>query len=67
MDLKQPQKLKVVGHTQFVLRDVLARASGSRQHKMILLDEKNKLKGTLEISKFEARRFHTYFDLVFRN
>jgi hypothetical protein len=50
-----------------VLRDLLIRASGAGSQKLFILDERNKLKGTLEISQFQARRFHTFLDLVFRN
>ena len=50
-----------------MLRDLLIRASGAGCQKLFILDERNKLKGTLEISQFQARRFHTFLDLVFRN
>lgn len=50
------------------MRDALAKASGSQgKVRLFLLNEKNKFKGTLEISHFSARRFYTFFDLIFRN
>ena len=68
VDQKQPQKTKSVGKTQFLLRDALSRATGSAgKIRLFLLDEKNKFKGTAEVSQFSARRFYTFFDLVFRN
>jgi hypothetical protein len=51
VDVKNPNKSKVVGKTQFLMRDALAKASGSQgKVRLFLLNEKNKFKGTLEIS-----------------
>lgn len=34
---------------------------------LFLLDEKNKYMGKFELSAFSARRYFTFFDLVFKN
>lgn len=50
------------------MRDALTKAQGNKgKIRLFILDEKNKFKGTLEVSQFSIRRFYTFFDLVFRN
>ncbi len=67
-ELDKAGKAKLCGKTQFVLRDALIKAgTSSKKLRLFLVDDKNKFKGTLEISGFTARRFYTFFDLIFRN
>jgi len=58
----------VVGRTQFVIRDALCKARiANDKLKLLVIDEKKKFRGTLEINSFTARRFYTFFDQVFRS
>lgn len=67
-ELDKTGKTKICGKTQFVMRDALTKAGGSKgKLRLFLVDDKNKFKGTFEISSFTARRFYTFFDLIFRN
>jgi hypothetical protein len=50
------------------MKDALARASGCiGVIKLFCLDDKMKYNGKLEVSQFSARRYFTFFDLVFKN
>jgi len=50
------------------MKDALARASGcTNKVRLFILDEKNKYMGRCEVGSFSARRYFTFFDLVFKN
>lgn len=68
VDKKDPKKVKVVGKTQFLLRDALKNEDEKgRKMTLFILDEKNRYKGKFEVGNCSARRYYTFFDLVFRN
>lgn len=60
---------KVVGRTEFKLRDALTKAKAPNgKIKLFLWSvDKKSNKGILEVSNFMARRFYTFFDQIFRN
>ena len=67
-DKKDAKKVKIVGKTQFLLRDALSKSDESKgKVTLFILDEKNRYKGKFEVSSCTARRYYTFFDLVFRN
>jgi hypothetical protein len=67
-DKKDAKKVKIVGKTQFLLRDALAKSDDSKgKVTLFILDEKNRYKGKFEVGNCTARRYYTFFDLVFRN
>lgn len=69
-DLKKPEykNKKVIAKTQFQMKDALAKACGCMGViKLFCLDDKMKYNGKLEVSQFSARRYFTFFDLVFKN
>lgn len=65
IDPKNPRKQKLMGKTQFLMRDALNRGSTGRMS-LFLLDEKNRYLGKIEISQCSARRFYSFFDLQLR-
>lgn len=68
MDKKDPKKVKVVGRTQFLLRDALKNHDEKgKKITLFILDEKNRYKGKFEVHNCSAKRYYTFFDLVFRN
>lgn len=67
-DKKDAKKVKIVGKTQFLLRDALSKSDESKgKVTLFILDEKNRYKGKFEVGSCTARRYYTFFDLVFRN
>ena len=51
-----------------MLRDALAKSDDSKgKVTLFILDEKNRYKGKFEVGSCTARRYYTFFDLVFRN
>ena len=64
-DPKNPKKTKLLGKTQFLMRDALNKGSTGRMS-LFLLDEKNRYLGKIEISQCSARRFYSFFDLQLR-
>jgi hypothetical protein len=68
VDKKDPKKVKVAGRTQFLLRDALKNhEEKGKKITLFILDEKNRYKGKFEVHNCSARRYYTFFDLVFRN
>lgn len=61
-DPKNPRKQKLIGKTQFLMRDALHKGNTGRMS-LFLLDEKNRYLGKIEISQCSARRFYSFFDL----
>ena len=61
-DPKNHKKQKVMGKTQFLMRDALRKGSTAKMS-LFLLDEKNRYQGKIEISQCSARRFYSFFDL----
>jgi len=49
------------------LRDALKNNEAKKKMTLFILDEKNKYKGKFEVFNCSAKRFYTFFDLVFRN
>jgi hypothetical protein len=50
------------------MKDALQRASGTGgKVRLFLLDMKDKYMGKMEVSTFSARRYFTFFDLIFKN
>lgn len=49
VDPKNPKKTKVVGKTQFLMRDALKKGNTGKMS-LFLLDEKNRYQGKIEIS-----------------
>ena len=68
VDKKNAAKTKHIAKTQFLMKDALRKAQGSKgKISLFLLDEKAKYKGKLEVRSCSARRYFTFFDLIFRN
>lgn len=55
---------KVIGKTQFALKDAFLRSTSVMQ---LFLLNGCKLSGTLDVSSFKAVRCCTFFDLIFKN
>ena len=61
-DPKNSKKQKLLGRTRFLMRDALNKGSTGRLS-LLLLDEKNRYLGKIEIFQCSARRFYSFFDL----
>jgi hypothetical protein len=67
-DIKEPQKRQIVGRTQFTLKDALSRANEPKSKvRLFIADIFGKFLGKMEIANFSARRYFTFFDLIFKN
>lgn len=65
--IEYPEVRRIHGKTKFCIKDCIEKAATQTGVKLFILNEKNKYVGKINIFNFTARRYYTFFDLVFKN